>query len=57
MSSNKMTTDKLKGQNQDIEHDNYDKEDREHGPHEIVGDKDCNGWTIEWWKWLAQQEQ
>jgi hypothetical protein len=52
MSSNKMTTDKLKGHNQDIEHENYDKEDREHGRYEMVGDKDCNGWTIEWWKWL-----
>ena len=36
MSSNKMTTDKLKGHNQDIEHENYDKEDREHGRHEMA---------------------
>ena len=55
MSSNKMTTDKLKGQNQDIERENYDKEDMEHGRHEMVGDKDCNGWTVEWWKWLLSK--
>jgi hypothetical protein len=52
MSSNKMTADKLKGHSQGIEHENYDKENREHGRHEMVGDKDCNDWTVEWWKWL-----
>jgi hypothetical protein len=52
MSSNKITTDKLKGHNQDIGHENYDKENREHGRHEIVCDKDYNDWTVEWWKWL-----
>ena len=47
-----MTADKLKRHNQDIEHENYDKENMEHERHEMVGDKDCNGWTVEWWKWL-----
>jgi hypothetical protein len=42
MSSNKMTADKLEGHNQDIQH----------GRHEMVGDKDINDWTVEWWKWL-----
>jgi hypothetical protein len=55
MSSNKMTADKLKGHNQGIEHENYDKENREHGRHEMVGDKDCNDWTVEWWKWLLSK--
>jgi hypothetical protein len=55
MSSNKMTADKLKGHNQDIEHENYDKENMEHERHEMVGDKDCNGWTVEWWKWLLSK--
>jgi len=47
-----MTADKLKGHNQGIEHENYDKDNREHGRHEMVGDKDYNDWTVEWWKWL-----
>lgn len=49
-----MTTDELQGHNEDIEHKNYDN-NREYERHEMVGDKDCNGWTVEWWKWLLSK--
>jgi hypothetical protein len=47
MTADKLNIPKLK------RHD--DKVSREHRPREIVGDKDCSGWTVEWWKWLLSK--
>jgi hypothetical protein len=53
MVSNELDNDESNEHNEKM--GNEKNENREHAAREIVGDKDCNGWTVEWWKWLLSK--